>query len=88
VAGSYAISQDELIQHKATSGEISLDAESLDIPAGKLIPTLQELFGLEKEYALRKAAVLRRYWFGPGDTIYVETIGSDGKRYGFEEEKG
>jgi len=64
VAGSYAISQDELIQHKATSGEISLDAESLDIPAGKLIPTLQELFGLEKEYALRKAAVLRRYWFG------------------------
>jgi len=26
--------------------------------------------------------------FGPGDTIYVETIGSDGKRYGFEEEKG
>ena len=29
-----------------------------------------------------------RYWFGPGDTIYVETIGSDGKSYGFEEEKG
>jgi len=29
-----------------------------------------------------------RYWFGPGDTIYVETIDSDGKSYGFEEKKG
>jgi len=88
VAGSYAISQDELIQHKATSGEMALDAEALGIAPGKLIAALRDLWDLEKEYALRKAAVLRRYWFGPGDTIYVETIGSDGKRYGFEEEKG
>lgn len=28
-----------------------------------------------------------RYWFGPGDTTYIETIGSDGKSYGFKEEK-
>ena len=31
MAGSYAISQDELIQHKATSGEMALDAEALGI---------------------------------------------------------
>ena len=61
LAGSYAISQDELIQHKATSGEMALDAEALGIAPGKLIPALQELFGLEKEYALRKAAVLKKY---------------------------
>jgi hypothetical protein len=61
VAGSYAISQDELIQHKATSEELGLDAEALGIPAGKLIPALQDLWDLEKEYALRKAAVLRKY---------------------------
>jgi hypothetical protein len=28
-----------------------------------------------------------RYWFGRGNTTYIETIGSDGKSYGFEEEK-
>jgi hypothetical protein len=28
-----------------------------------------------------------RYWFGRGDTTYIETIGSDGKSYGFKEEK-
>ena len=64
VAGSYAICQDELVQHEATSTEMSLDAESLGIPTGKLIPALQELFDLEKEYALRKAAVLRKYRSG------------------------
>ena len=41
--------------------EMALDAEALGIPTGKLIPALQELFDLEKEYALRKAAVLRKY---------------------------
>ena len=61
LAGSYAISQDELIQHEATSEEMGLDAEALGIPVGKLIPALQELFDLEKEYSLRKAAVLRKY---------------------------
>ena len=61
VAGSYAISQDELIRHEATADEMALDAEALGIPVGKLIPALQELFGLEKEYALRKAAVLKKY---------------------------
>lgn len=29
---------------------------------------------------------LFRYWFGPGDSTYIETIGSDGKSYGFEGE--
>ena len=61
VAGSYAISQDELIQHEATADEMALDAEALGIPAGKLIPALQDLWDLEKEYALRKAAVLGKY---------------------------
>jgi len=61
LAGSYAISQDELIQHEATSEEMGLDAEALGIPAGNLIPALQDLWDLEKEYALRKAAVLRKY---------------------------
>ena len=61
VAGSYAISQDELIQHKATSGEMALDAEALGIAPGKLIAALRDLWDLEKEYALRKAAVLRKY---------------------------
>jgi hypothetical protein len=61
LAGSYAISQDELIQHEATSEEMGLDAEALGIPAGKLIPALQALWDLEKEYARRKAAVLRKY---------------------------
>jgi hypothetical protein len=64
LAGSYAICQDELIQHEATSEEMGLDAEALGIPTGKLIPALQELFGLEKEHALRKAAVLRKYRSG------------------------
>ena len=67
LAGSYAISQDELVQHDATSEEMSLDAEALDIPTGKLIPALQELFDLEKEYALRKAAVIRKYRSGKND---------------------
>ena len=57
----YAACQDELIQHEATSEEMGLDAEALGIPAGKLIPALQALWDLEKEYALRKAAVLRKY---------------------------
>lgn len=61
VAGSYAISQDELIQHKATSGEMALDAEALGIAPGKLIAALRDLWDLEKEYALRKAAVLKKY---------------------------
>jgi len=29
---------------------------------------------------------LFRYWFGPGDTTYIETIGSDGNSYGFKGE--
>jgi len=61
LVGSYAISQNELIRHEATADEMALDAEALGIPVGKLIPALQELFGLEKEYALRKAAVLKKY---------------------------
>jgi len=61
LAGSYAISQDELAQHAATQDEMVLDADTLGIPAGRLIPCMQELFDLEREYALRKAAVLRRY---------------------------
>jgi hypothetical protein len=61
LTGSYAISQDELVRHEATADEMRLDAETLCIPAGKLIPALQELFDLEKEYSLRKAAVLRKY---------------------------
>ena len=64
MTGSYAICQDELVQHEATSEEMRLDAEALGIPVGKLIPALQELFGLEKEHALRKAAVLRKYRSG------------------------
>ena len=64
LVGSYAISQNELIRHEATADEMALDAEALGIPTGKLIPALQELFDLEKEYALRKAAVLRKYRSG------------------------
>ena len=64
LVGSYAISQNELIRHEATADEMRLDAEALGIPTGKLIPALQELFDLEKEYALRKAAVLRKYRSG------------------------
>jgi hypothetical protein len=40
---------------------MALDAKALGIPAGKLIPALQDLWDLEKEYALRKAAVLGKY---------------------------
>ena len=61
LSGSYAISQDGLIRHEATADEMALDAEALGIPPGRLIPCLQELFDIEREYALRKAAVLRRY---------------------------
>ena len=61
MTGSYAICQDELVQHEATSEEMRLDAEALGILAGNLIPALQDLWDLEKEYALRKAAVLRKY---------------------------
>ena len=64
MTGSYAICQGELVQHEATSEEMSLNVEALGIPVGKLIPALQELFGLEKEHALRKAAVLRKYRSG------------------------
>jgi hypothetical protein len=39
---------------------MALDAKALGIPAGKLIPVLQALWDLEKEYALRKAVVLRK----------------------------
>ena len=61
LTGSYAISQDELVQHAATSDEMNQDAEALGIPTGKLIPALQAPWDLEKEYALRKAAVIRKY---------------------------
>ena len=64
LSGSYAISQNELIRHEATSEEMRLNAEAQGIPTGKLIPALQELFGLENEHALRKAAVLRKYRSG------------------------
>lgn len=67
LAGSYMICQNELVQRGATSEEMGLDAEALGIPVGKLIPALQELFGLEKEHALRKAAVLRKYRSGKND---------------------
>jgi len=40
---------------------MGLDAEALGIPAGKLIAALRGLWDLEKEYALRKAAVLGKY---------------------------
>ena len=61
LSGSYAISQDELVRHEATADEMSLDADALGILAGNLIPALQDLFDLEKEHALRKAAVLKKY---------------------------
>ena len=44
LVGSYAISQNELIRHEATADEMALDAEALGIPAGKLIPALQDLW--------------------------------------------
>jgi len=61
LVGSYAISQNELIRHEATADEMALDAEALGILTGNLIPALQDLWDLEKEYARRKAAVLRKY---------------------------
>jgi hypothetical protein len=64
LSGSYAISQDELIRHEATADEMALDAEALGILTGNLIPALQDLWDLEKEYALRKAVVLRKYRSG------------------------
>ena len=67
MTGSYAICQDELVQHEATSEEMRLDAEALGILAGNLIPALQDLWDLEKEYALRKAAVIRKYRSGKND---------------------
>jgi hypothetical protein len=67
LAGSYMICQNELVPRGVASEEMGLDAEALGIPAGKLIPALQELFGLEKEHALRKAAVLGKYRSGKND---------------------
>ena len=64
LSGPYAISQDELVRHEATVDEIALDAEALGILTGNLIPALQDLWDLEKEYALRKAVVLRKYRSG------------------------
>lgn len=61
LVGSYAISQNELIRHEATADEMALDAEALGILTGNLIPALQALWDLEKEYARRKVAVLRKY---------------------------
>jgi hypothetical protein len=62
LSGSYAISQDGGgVRHEATADEMALDAKALGILSGNLILALQELFDLEKEYALRKAAVLRKY---------------------------
>lgn len=64
LVGSYAISQNELIRHEATADEMALDAEALGIAPGKLIAALRDLWDLEKEYALRKAAVIRKYRSG------------------------
>ncbi len=61
LTGTYAIRQDELVRHEATADEMALDAEALGIAPGKLIAALRDLWDLEKEYALRKAAVLRKY---------------------------
>ena len=61
LSGSYGICQEDLEQYEATADEMSLDAGTVGILAGKLIPVVKELFDLEKEYSLRKAAVLRKY---------------------------
>ena len=61
LTGSYAISQDELVRHEATADEIRLDSDALGILVGNLMLALQDLWDLEKEYALRKAAVLGKY---------------------------
>lgn len=61
LTGSYAISQNELIRHEATADEIRLDSDALGILVGNLMLALQDRWDLEKEYALRKAVVLRKY---------------------------
>lgn len=61
LVGSYTISQNELAQHEATPDEMTLDADALGVPAARLIPLLQDLFDIERQYALQKAAVLRKY---------------------------
>ncbi|MFA7212145.1 MAG: hypothetical protein WC110_11940 [Bacteroidales bacterium] len=43
---------------------MTLDAEALGIAPGKLIAALRDLWDLEKEYARRKVAVLRKYRSG------------------------
>lgn len=40
---------------------MTLDADALGVPAARLIPLLQDLFDIERQYALQKAAVLRKY---------------------------
>lgn len=60
LTGSYAIGQDGGVRHEATADEIRLDSDALGILVGNLMLALQDLWDLEKEYALRKAAVLRK----------------------------
>lgn len=61
LSGSYAICNDELIRDEATAHEMRLDLDALGILVGNLMTALQDLWDLEKKYALRKAVVLRKF---------------------------
>lgn len=56
-----AICNDELIRDEATAHEMRLDSDALGILVGNLMTALQDLWDLEKKYALRKAVVLRKF---------------------------
>ncbi len=58
LCGDYAVVGMELARHKATDAQMARDAEWLDVPSGRLMATLQELFDLELETQLKKRAIL------------------------------
>ena len=58
--GDYAIQGQELARHDATEEDMAIDAEWLGIMPERLLTTLQDLFDLELECALRRKAILRK----------------------------
>lgn len=52
--GQYAICNDRLIRHKATDEQIAQDARMMRVPVERLLPLLDELYGLELEFQLLK----------------------------------
>lgn len=61
LAGDYAICNDRVVRHEATDEQMAQDARTMGVAVERLLPLLDELYGLEREFQLlRRCAILWR----------------------------